>query len=353
MRKVGPSLYRISEKTNETWARKWVANPRGFRLDTRMPHFYGLSTSLPGELPEDQKDFAGAEIHSLVYYLFDTSSKYLQGKDFYRTFAEERKKTLDKRNEAAKLLLQLAKKEDWSDSDKKKVAAFSTNKAFGEDETKKFLELAEKDSLNESERKDVASWADDLLSDAQRKELAQITRNLELAQIPTPIAKQLEDETGALVPLPAASDAKGLEQGRALFTERGCLACHTHQGTTKKIGSLPGVDSEAQFGPNLSLIAAKLGASTENKESARRWLIQWILKPTIHFPRTRMPNVHLTVEDAAKIADWLLSQESEEVKKWRQADNDVPAPTPTTLTELARVYLAKGAHMTKKDVDDS
>src|SRR5262249_19155879 len=30
-RKVGPSLLRVSEKTNEDWIRKWVKSPRGFR----------------------------------------------------------------------------------------------------------------------------------------------------------------------------------------------------------------------------------------------------------------------------------------------------------------------------------
>ena len=42
-RKVGPSLRRIAEKTNEEWARRWIQQPRGFRPDTKMPHFYNLS----------------------------------------------------------------------------------------------------------------------------------------------------------------------------------------------------------------------------------------------------------------------------------------------------------------------
>ncbi len=44
-RKVGPSLRRITEKTNQEWTRKWISSPRGFREDTKMPHFYNLSTN--------------------------------------------------------------------------------------------------------------------------------------------------------------------------------------------------------------------------------------------------------------------------------------------------------------------
>ncbi len=36
-RKVGPSLRRIAEKTNEKWARRQVQSPRGTRPDTKMP----------------------------------------------------------------------------------------------------------------------------------------------------------------------------------------------------------------------------------------------------------------------------------------------------------------------------
>ena len=46
-RKVGPSLRRIAEKTNEEWARRWIQSPRGFRPDTKMPHFYNLSNDSP------------------------------------------------------------------------------------------------------------------------------------------------------------------------------------------------------------------------------------------------------------------------------------------------------------------
>src|SRR5262249_53050262 len=57
MRKVGPSLRRLAEKTNADWVAQWIQSPRGFREDTKMPHFYNLTTNSPENLPEDQKKF--------------------------------------------------------------------------------------------------------------------------------------------------------------------------------------------------------------------------------------------------------------------------------------------------------
>src|SRR5262249_10139462 len=47
LRKVGPSLFRLAEKTNEDWVTTWVWSPRSFRPTTKMPHFYGLSNNHP------------------------------------------------------------------------------------------------------------------------------------------------------------------------------------------------------------------------------------------------------------------------------------------------------------------
>src|SRR5262249_6278441 len=125
------------------------------------------------------------------------------------------------------------------------------------------------------------------------------------------------------------------------FTERGCLACHINAGTTReekdKDGKviLPAVNSQAHFGPNLSQIAAKLGTSPGDKESARRWLVQWIMNPTFHSPRTYMPIPPLTLDEAAAVADWLLHQKPD----W--ALPDVPTVDEGALASMARLYLEK------------
>lgn len=144
-------------------------------------------------------------------------------------------------------------------------------------------------------------------------------------------------------------ESKDLTEGRRLFTERGCLACHQHSSTTKALGKasgregepgyVPAVEGEAVFGPNLSRLAAKLGVDVKDpakkKESARRWLTQWIQDPKLHHPRTFMPVTHLTRTEAGAVADWLLSQASD----W--AATPAPQLDKESLRAMARLYLEK------------
>ena len=307
MRKVGPSLKRLTEKTNTEWLVRWLRSPRDFRPDTKMPHFYGLSNNHPDVLPKSEQAFPDTEIHAVAHYLMTESSNYLQGKD--RAHLAAKAKVAE--------LQQLVK--------------------------------------------------ENTISEAQRKELYEIERRLELNFVPAPLVRKVKGPDGKeieelvldaqgkdAIPLPAApADEKArteaVAKGRNLFSEKGCLACHIHEGTqtdAKMAGlTLPGVTSTAQFGPNLSRLAAKLGTKPGDTESARRWLIRWVLNPNAHFPRTRMPITHLTPTEANDVALWLLSQKVDD--SWIK---ETPAaPTTEDLKSLARVSLSRS--FTRSEVD--
>ncbi len=284
MRKVGPSLRRLDEKTYPEWVRSWIKDPRGFRPDTKMPHFYGLSNNTPDVLPEGQKEFPDAEVHAVTHYLMQASRDYLAGKDSTRVAHEARQKSLQAKGQ---------------------------------------------------------------LNDQEKKELEDSTRYLKQLQPPTPLEDQrIELDGGTTVPLPAEDkdQAGQLARGRQLFTERGCLACHSHKGTETAAQNIAAVTGDAQFGPNLSRLAAKLGTKAGDKASARRWLVQWILNPNVYHPRTFMPITHLTVEQAADIAAWILSQDA----GWKATE--IAEPSLDTLKALARVWLEKSR--TQVEIDD-
>ncbi len=307
MRKVGPSLYRLSEKTNPEWVRKWVLNPRGFRPDTKMPHFYGISNNDAEALKgTGQEEFPNAEVAAIAHYLLAESRSYLSpggDGDLYRRTNLARQKQLEDRRAAGGL----------SEPEKKEL----------EEVTKRLERLA--------------------------------SPNLELRGVPAPIAEGIHTADGRLVPLPPppADDNAGQnarKNGRKLFSERGCLACHVHEGTAKKDDSgLPAVDGHAEFAPNLSLIASKLGTKPGDEESARRWLVQWILNPTLHHPRTRMPYTHLEPSEASDIALWLLGEGKNRAPDAAWAQAPIPDPSDDTLKALTRVYL--GRVKPKQDVD--
>src|SRR5262249_11812345 len=102
---------------------------------------------------------------------------------------------------------------------------------------------------------------------------------------------------------------------------------------------------------NLSRLAAKIAPEIADKngleEAKRRWVIQWVLNPTVYHPRTRMPITHLSPEDAADVAEWLLSQK---VTDWEEKGPE--EPTKADLIALARLYLGKAPGFTRAEVDE-
>lgn len=103
---------------------------------------------------------------------------------------------------------------------------------------------------------------------------------------------------------PAAGYQPDAKRGEAFFAQKGCLACHSHDSERFK-------GSKAEFGPNLSKVAAKIKPGAEGFN----WLYTWIREPERHHPRTKMPDLFLDptkqgetlVDPAADIAAYLLS----------------------------------------------
>jgi mono/diheme cytochrome c family protein len=359
MRKVGPSLRRLAEKTNEDWVRRWVANPRGFRPDTRMPHFYGQSNNTDDVLPPEQQGFPDVEISSIAHYLLAESKGFLKGQDTYRKDMLQGKDSLpDLQDRLArgplsdkefKTLLDLGKRF----ADLALMSAPTRAGAINElaSRHRQLLERLQdlgKGKAVKGPKGRAAPAGEGEVGDAV-KELADVTARLAASARPDTIAERLVDHDGVAIELPPPpKDAKAsAERGRRLFTERGCLACHANEGTTKPAPGTPAVIGKANFGPELSRISAKIKPEAEGVEP-RRWLIQWLLNPNIHFARTRMPVTFLKPQDAADVAEWLLSQK---VSDWPGKEQGPRTPETKDLVRLARVYLAKAPGITSIEVD--
>jgi len=298
MRRVGPSLQRLAEKTDEEWVRQWVKSPRGFRESTKMPHFYLQPNNRPDVLPDEQRKFPDTEIHAIAHYLL-TKSK--QNVDELKKFHSE--------------------KPEARQADAAQAARLNTEIAEAQ---KRLADPKVKDA--DKIKADVAAWQTELESVQQKMK----HRDEELA-IAAPVSRR---------DIPRAGDAK---RGRMLFQERGCLACHSHDATATPGEpvdgkTIPPIDGDATFGPDLSRVALKLKPQNGTAEDARRWLITWLLDPTVHSPRTFMPNTQLAPAQAADIAAWLLSQRPE----WKLADAEKVGDSDSkTLQEMAQLYLKK------------
>jgi mono/diheme cytochrome c family protein len=364
LRRVGPSLNHLAEKTNEEWVRKWLKDPCGFRHDTKMPHYYGLSTNDAkyladeakelGKKPHEwQQDFPDAEIHAIAYYLFRESSAYLKGEDrYFRDNLERYNQFVARQREEPNIPQQVTDKQD-------EIRRITEEQSEGWQEavTKLRDEIGDllKVPLTEKDKKELNDITDRLRTAGRYALLQQVLDGQltpeEIVQRPTvELIKQRpqtlktitdgegHDVSDAYAKLPDNADKQQLDRGGRLFREKGCLACHTNDAVKS---DLP--NAEADFGPDLSRLVAKLGNGNGNPE-ARRWLVQWILNPKVHSPRTRMPVTHLKVDEATAVADWLLSLKTD----W--SPDDVPAPTMDTLKAMVAVNLEK--IMPKSEVDE-
>ena len=211
MRKVGPSLAHIGDKTTTAWTEFWTLDPQQFRPETRMPKFFHLE----GQIDAHDAKLTPVEINSLVHYLFDKSTP---------------------------------------------------------------IELLK----------------------------------------------------------PAGNYQADAERGKTLFSQRGCLSCHSHN-------DFPGIKED--FGPNLSRVHEKLLPG----DKGRDWLYTWVRNPQLHHPRSKMPNLYLetyeeagkTIDPAADITAYLLSKGP---GKFEPLSKDSSG-----LNELAALYLSKV--LTKEQVD--
>ena len=70
--KPGPSLYHLASKTNKDWTYKWIFEPRSFRHNTWMPHFFKKGNNSD---PEDLKR-TEQEVLAMTEYLFSTATPY-------------------------------------------------------------------------------------------------------------------------------------------------------------------------------------------------------------------------------------------------------------------------------------
>ncbi|MEZ6066116.1 MAG: c-type cytochrome [Planctomycetaceae bacterium] len=113
----------------------------------------------------------------------------------------------------------------------------------------------------------------------QEDRLAELLQPVELAGIEAYL--RAKSQPLALLQ-PKEGYVPDAERGKQLFAQRGCLACHSHDDE-----EFAGISQT--FGPNISKIHEKVRPGAEGFN----WMYTWLKEPTLHHPRTRMPNLFL------------------------------------------------------------
>ncbi len=173
---------------------------------------------------------------------------------------------------------------------------------------------------------------------------------------------------------PAKTDSA---KGKELFLQKGCMACHQHQYYQKdqvqladaaninpayfdkkgdvKLDTKATYDpkgfpatvqeyARADFGPNLSNMAAKF----QSKPDGLKWLSNWIAAPERYHPKSLMPNLQLSQQDAADIASWILTVPAEWPVKVEVPPVD-SKEVKESVDELVKLYVSKSGSFKKAD----
>src|SRR5262249_32337375 len=163
---------------------------------------------------------------------------------------------------------------NWTDKDQKELTALALRLR----DLSLMARPTARDTINDLGAQ-VVSLQDSLHADRKNAEAASSLKaameRLEEAARPAPAlvnSKTLTDQAGkpfAVEDVPAA-DKTNKKNGRALFIEKGCLACHSHTGAAIKYdddeGNTVTLVGDATFAPELSRVANKLLAGKDGKE---------------------------------------------------------------------------------------
>ena len=110
--------------------------------------------------------------------------------------------------------------------------------------------------------------------------------------------------------------AGSIANGKKVFKEIGCLACHGIDDVTTH---------HADFAPDLSGTGSKLSAA---------FVYTWIKNPRHFNPDTRMPVLRLTNQEAADVTDYLMSKKNKTFD-----ETNAPQADPAVRDELIQNYL--------------
>jgi len=75
IRKVGPDLATVSGKLTQDWVKKWLADPKSFKSEARMPKFWYNTNNSGVQNGVDWDKRNVVEINAITAYLWDESSK--------------------------------------------------------------------------------------------------------------------------------------------------------------------------------------------------------------------------------------------------------------------------------------
>jgi mono/diheme cytochrome c family protein len=127
-------------------------------------------------------------------------------------------------------------------------------------------------------------------------------------------------------------ESGSIQSGETLFTEKGCIACHSAESET------PGISAKV---PNLGDAGLKLRP---------QWTLAWLKNPAQWDPTTPMPKLTLTDAECRDLAEYVMSRKAEGVSEALSAEklSDWERGNQNEGKRLIQTYGCYGCHPIKE-----
>ncbi len=319
IRKVGPDLSTVSGKLTKEWVRKWLAAPKDFKSQARMPQFWWNSNN-SGNANWDKRN--AAEINAITEYLWSksqpkqppagrTNGDAAAGKQIVETVGCFGCHAIGPIQEAANQS-QIRRRHGYNLENQGSKVSQSWIYNWVKDPTQVWPETKMPSlRLTDDEAANVAAYLASLKNDEwEKKPLPEIDQGA-LDDVTLELLRTNSTDIEAREKLKAMNpDQKNLFAGERLISRYGCFGCH----------NVPGFEKAQPIGTELTEAGSKLISQLDFgflpiEHSRRAWYEQKLKDPRVFDvgrvkrpeELLKMPNFKFGEKDVEAISGVLVS----------------------------------------------
>lgn len=321
--KPGPSLTKITAKTNKDWIKNWIWNPKSFNHKSKMPVFFGQpNNSSPEFMKKNQ-----AEVNAMAEYLTKTAKEYQPLQKYTGGNADHGKELIETVGCVGCHMVE-GIEEKWNNvGNRKGTYLTGTGSKVDPDWLVSWLKRPnhyQEDTvmpsfrLTDGEANDIAAYLLSLKNTAfSGLKFPELDKSARDDILVTDYFSAFETVEVAKKKLAAMGDEeRTMELGKRSISKYGCYSCHNINGFE---GDLP------QIGPELTKEGSKpveqfgFGQQHQVPHTRHGWLTQHLKMPSIWdlgVPKAfkdlnKMPNFYLQDWEVDSIVGVLLGQVSD------------------------------------------
>jgi len=320
--KVGPDLSTVSGKLTKDWVKKWLANPKDFKSEARMPKFWYNSnnTGVINGVNWDKRNVA--EINAIVEYLWSKSTPKTLPTKSANGDAKHGKELVESRGcygchsvgpiEETGNKLQTRRRHGYNLASQGSKVTANWIANWVQDPQQVWADSKMPSlRLPDSEVADVAAYLSSLKNLEWEKKTPPATETAELDKVVFEFLRAGSTEAKAKTALAAMSlEQKNLYAGEKLVGRYGCYGCH----------NVPGFEKAQPIGTELTEAGSKLVSQLDFgflpiEHNRAEWYTQKLHNPRVFDEgrvkrpeeMSRMPNFTLSDKDVDSIVMVLVS----------------------------------------------